>query len=106
MPKLDKWWTWLALNAGGLLLFFTLAKQTWIEPELSNEPGASGGEFIVWGMTALPILLLSLAGHFVFGFSAYREWVDQKNWRGSVFVAATTLCWGGAFIVDNAHHGI
>jgi hypothetical protein len=102
----DGWWLWIAANVVGMALFLYLAVQTWIEPELANEPGANGGEFIVWGITALPVLLLFLLAHFGFGLLAFRQAQRSGSWRGEIFVGATLICWIAVFLYDNAHHGV
>jgi hypothetical protein len=106
MKALDRWWLWLGTNLCGIALFLALAAKTWIEPELADVPGASGGEFIVWGSTALPIFLLFMAAHFVVGFSAHRELADRKSWRGTTVLLLTLGLWIAAFFFDNAHHGV
>jgi hypothetical protein len=106
MTRVDRWWLWLALNAGGIALFFVLAVKTWIEPELANVPGASGGAFIVWGTTAFPLFVLFIAANLVLGFKALRELVFDKRRRGTIIVALTLVAWIAAFYFDGIHHGI
>ena len=106
MTRLDKWWLWLALNVGGIALFFDLAVRTWIEPELANVPGASGGDAIVWATTALPLFVLFVTGNLVLSFKALRELVSDKRLRGTIIVALTLVAWIGAFYLDGIHHGI
>ena len=102
---LHRWTLWLLANLLGMGLFLHLAVPTWIEPELANEPGASGGEFIVWGTSALPVFLLFMLAHFTFGLIAYRERENTGRWRGVLSVGVTLLCWIAVFLFDNAHHG-
>ena len=106
MARFDRWWLWLALNAGAIVLFFALAVKTWIEPELANEPGASGGAFMVWGTTALPLFVLFVAAALVLGFKALRELISDKHRRGIIIVALTLVAWTAAFYFDGIHHGI
>ena len=103
--QFDRWWLWLCANVIGMVLFLHFATKTWIEPELANEPGASGGEFMVWGLSALPIFLLFMLAHFAFGLAAHRQFQTRGSWRGETLVCFTLLCWIGVFLYDNAHHG-
>ena len=103
---IDRWWIWVIANLIGMALFLHLAVQTWIEPELANEPGAGGGEGIVWGTSALPIFLLFMLAHFIFSLVAHRQLERSGSWRGEVFVGITFLCWVAVFFFDNAHHGV
>ncbi|MEO6093487.1 MAG: hypothetical protein ABIT04_01500 [Novosphingobium sp.] len=105
VTMIDRWWMWVIANLIGMALFLYLAVQTWIEPELANEQGASGGEGIVWGMTALPILLLFMPAHFIFGFLAHRQRERSGSWRGELFVGGTLLIWIAVFVFDSVHHG-
>lgn len=102
---LHRWSLWLVANLLGIALFLHFAIPTWIEPELANEPGAGGGAFMVWGISALPILVLFLAAHVPFGLIAYRERETTGSWRGQMLVGATLFCWLVTFLYDNAHHG-
>jgi hypothetical protein len=106
IATLDRWWLWVIANLIGAALFLHFAIQTWIEPELANEPGANGGEFMVWGLTALPIFLFSMLAHFLVGFLAHRQRGRTGSWRGEIFVGVTLTCWIVLFFYDNAHHGI
>jgi hypothetical protein len=98
--SINKWWLWLALNAGGIALFFALAVKTWIEPQLANVPGTSGGAAFVWGVSALPVFLLFIVANLVAGFIALRRR------HGAIFVALTLVAWIAAVYFDGIHHGI
>jgi hypothetical protein len=100
VARVNKWWLWLALNAGGIALFFAFAVKTWIEPELANIPGASGGAAFVWGVSALPIFLLFVVANLVAAVIALRRR------HGAVFVALTLVAWSAAFYFDGIHHGM
>lgn len=105
LAGIDRWWMWVVANLIGMALFLDLAVKTWIEPDLANEPGANVGDGIVWGLTALPILLLFMVAHFIFGVVAHRQRERIGSWRGEMFVGSTLVIWVAIFIVDNAHHG-
>jgi hypothetical protein len=103
--SLDRWWLWLTANMIGMALFLQLALPTWIEPELADEPGANGGEFLIWAASALPIFLLFILAHCALGFVAHRQFRAGGSWRGTMFVGFTLACWIVIFVFDNAHHG-
>ncbi len=95
----------LALNATGIFAYLSFAKPCWIEPELADFPGASGGASIIWGLTAFPILLLFLLLNslwvLVIGIAYLRH-------RGTAIQPALWLAlvlWGVAIYVDFSHHG-
>lgn len=44
-------------NVLGCIAFVWVASFYWIEPNLADVPGASGGAFFLWGEGAVPILL-------------------------------------------------
>ena len=49
---------WLAVNALGILVFLARASRFWIEPELAEMPGASGGAAFGWIAMAAPIFAI------------------------------------------------
>jgi hypothetical protein len=100
MRALDRCSLWLAANVCGIAIFLALAVKTWIEPEQAEVPGASGGEFIVWGITALPVSLLFMAAHFVAGFRAHRELAHRNSWRGTILLLLSLGLWVAAFVFD------
>lgn len=65
---------YLILNVMGALLFLAVASKTWIEPEVADIPGASGGAGIVWFLSAVPIFVLFvlLDSCFLLGACLYR----------------------------------
>lgn len=93
---------WVSANSLGIGAFLTFASRAWIEPELANEPGASAGDFIVWGVSALPILTIFLLAHLFVGAAILAT--RRRDWTW-VFVL-TAICWVAAAVFDNAHHGI
>lgn len=102
----DRWGLWVLANLGGMALFLYLAVQTWIEPELANEPGAGGGAFMVWGLSALPVFLVFLLAHVGAGITADRHRRRSGHWRGAIVAGITLAGWLALFCYDNAHHGI
>lgn len=96
---------WLAANVIGIATFLYLASFFWIEPELADVPGASGGAFIGWALFAAPVAL-------VFGI-ANLGWLmvtlfrlRRREWFPSICAMAMLAAWYGAYLFDNAHHGI
>ena len=87
-------------------MFFALAVKTWIEPDLANVPGPSGGAFFVWGITALPLFVLFVAANLVLGIKALRELAISRQWHGAIVVALALVAWIAAFYFDGIHHGV
>jgi hypothetical protein len=101
----------ILLNAFGVILFIGFASQCWIEPELANEPGASGGDAMVWGVTALPILAAFVLIDFLWLIFECIAYLMKKTWRlGLAFLVIPVLVvpvmWAIAIYVDNSHHGM
>jgi len=100
-----------ALNTYGILFFLATASHYWIEPELADVPGASGGDAVAWGVTALPIMvgfflidLLWLIGECV-------AYLTKRIWRFPLSflvipVVIVPIAWVIAAYVDNSHHGM
>jgi hypothetical protein len=93
---------WFLANALGMAAFLAFASRAWIEPELADEPGLSAGDSIVWGISALPVLIIFFVAHLIVG-----GWALAKMRRDWAWVLAlTVICWMVAAVFDNAHHGI
>ena len=101
---ISRWWIWTAANLMGMAFFLYLTIPTWIEPELAEEPEASGVS-IVWGLSALPILVLFMLAHFVFGFVAHSQARRGNGRQGEILLGVTLVCWIATFFYDGAHHG-
>jgi hypothetical protein len=97
---------WLLANAVGITIFLVLASQAWIEPELAKVPGAGGGDFMIWGMSALPVMLIFVLAHLAVGVAALKRLIENRRWGGVGLLAVTTVAWVIAAFVDNAHHAI
>ena len=102
----NHWWLCVVANLIGVALFLYLAVQTWIEPELADEPGASGGETIVWGLSALPVFLIFMLAHVGLAIAVDQKRRRSGSWRGDIFIGITFVAWVAIFLYDNAHHGI
>ena len=96
---------WACSNVVGIALFLVLASKAWIEPEVVNESVAIGPYAILWGVTALPILLLFLALHLATGSWAAIRAVRERRWDWVALVSASLACWILAFVFDGIHHG-
>jgi hypothetical protein len=96
---------WILVNAAGIGAFLLLASNFWIEPELADIPGASGGAFVGWFVYAVPIFVFFVLAN-IFWLAA--SWTRQRSQRlaRTALTCAMLLCWWGAFLLDNAHHGI
>lgn len=93
---------WALVNALGVMAFLAFGARAWIEPELAGEPGASAGDFIVWGASALPVLMIFMVSHLIVGGWAFAK--GKRDWTWALALTAT--CWIVAAVFDNAHHGI
>jgi hypothetical protein len=97
--------TVVLLNVVGIVAFLVSASDTWIEPELADVAGASGGSGIVGGLTALPIFL---------GFGLLDLlWVlfvclvcpRKEIWRIGWAFLSLAVTWAVALYFDNSRHG-
>ncbi len=100
LKQMQVWW--VLANVIGIGAFLALASKVWIEPELASEPGASAGDSLVWGVSALPFLILFFLLHLaVSGMALERR---QRAWALPIIV--TTISWIAAAVFDRAQHGI
>jgi hypothetical protein len=84
---------WLGLNGLSGLVFLFLSSSQWIEPELKDDPGASGGAPFVFALLVLwsvvPIMVLNLAW---LAFSARKAFRD-RDWTPPITFAAIAAAW-------------
>jgi hypothetical protein len=96
---------WTVVNLAGIALFLAAASVSWIEPELADVPGASGGDAFVWFATAVPVLGRFLIGNLAWLVFSLSDWSSGK-FTPLAFGALISACWIAAYLFDNAHHGI
>ena len=96
---------WLLANVAAAGAFLGVASFSWIEPELADYPGASGGAALVWFMTAVPVLLVSGIGNFgVLAWSAlHRRRVGKWPFGGGGWLIP--VLWLAVLLLDNSRHG-
>ena len=93
-------------NLFGIAVFLILASQCWVQSDLADVPGASGGAFAVWGGTALPIISGCLFLYLVWLLCELVYLLRRKTWRLGWTFLSIPLLWAIAFYYDNIHHGI
>ena len=96
----------VTLNTIGVIAYLLFASRCWIEPELANMPGASGGAPIIWGLTALPILITFFTIDFLWVLFAYLAYLKKKKWTLHPSFLFIPAVWAIAIYVDFSHHGI
>jgi hypothetical protein len=97
---------WMATNAVGIAAFLALASESWIEPELADVPGASGGQAFVWAMTALPVLVFFSIANLGWLLVALGRSLLSQSLKPAISPSLVMVLWVLAFIYDGAHHGI
>lgn len=96
---------WVAANVVAVAFFLAMAAFSWIEPELAEVPGASGGAALVWFTTAVPIALAALILNLgVLAWVLVRR-SRQGRWPVSRVAWLSVLLWVCALAVDNLRHG-
>jgi hypothetical protein len=93
------------INLSGAAVFLFVASFSWVEPELANIPGASGGSPIVWFLTAVPIFALFVALNFAALVWAASFRTRQGWWPLSHWYWVWLPIWLFAAVFDGVHHG-
>lgn len=95
----------VAGNVAACVVFLLLASRTWIEPELTDIPGASGGAGVVWLLTAAPVFALAaLLNGAALLWAVWRR-LKQAQWPFSALAWAVPLIWLATWLLDNSYHG-
>ena len=96
---------WLIANIMGVAVFLALASRSWIEPKLKDVPGANGGAFIFWGLTALPVFAAFMLANLLWAGLGVAEGLRCRQWIGCMLALVAIGVWVAAFIFDGLHHG-
>lgn len=103
----------LIANLLGAAIFLWVASKSWIEPQLQDYPGASGGSASVWFFSAMPVFLVfALLDFVVLMWAIFRTvqysrltdvwWLLSELW----WLWVSMPIWWTAFVLDNSRHGI
>ena len=95
---------WIAANILGLALYLYFASKTWIEPELRGENVATGGVAMVWGLSALPILLVFFLADGIWFAMGLARGLKRGDWRTLPALVVVGLVWLGTVWFDFARH--
>ncbi len=97
--------TLVFLNAVGAALYLVVASRAWwLEPELADIPGASGGGPIVWYFVTRFTLGLVTAINlsvFLFQLTAFAK---RRNWKLGFAALFIPFLWALTIGIDFAHH--
>ncbi len=84
---------WLGLNVVVALIFLALTSGQWIEPELKDEPGASGGSVFVFALFVLYIVGPSMALNVGWLAFTARKALRERDWTPVWVFAAIAGAW-------------
>lgn len=95
----------VVVNIIGCALYLVAASFGWVEPEVAEIPGASGGGALVWFLFAVPIFLLFFLGNIgVFVWSCVQRYM-RGAWFLSKWSMVVPFIWLLAVFVDFSRHG-
>lgn len=73
---------WVIANLFGVVTFLLwTASCCWIEPELKDVPGASGGMAFVWALGPLPLLAVFVLEDFAWAAVVERRSLPERRWK-------------------------
>ena len=94
------------LNVATMIWYVHVASKYWIEPSLADVPGASGGAFVGWFATAVPIVAWCAVLNWLWvAFECFLPMQKSPRWLG-VTILVVPLLWAVALYVDFSHHGM
>ena len=91
-------WALVAANLVGIFFYLRNAALAWALPEEAGLDPAIGGDAMVWGVGALPILLLFLLADGIWWH--FTERLNLSRWPAWTSFAF----WVTAVVVDFRHH--
>lgn len=84
---------WLGLNAVVAIIFLWWTSSTWVEPELKDVPGASGGAPVVFTLVVLWVLgPMSLVNLGWLTWTARRS-LRERDWTPAGIFGLIVACW-------------
>lgn len=97
----------ILLNVAGAIAYLMVGSQLWwIEPELADIPGASGGSAVIWFVVSVYFVvgfgivnLVALLRHV---FVRYKK----RGQKMSIFALLVPAIWILAIWIDYRHHGM
>ena len=95
---------WIAGNIVAILLYLYLSSRTWLEPEFRGEDVATGGDAVVWALSALPVFVVAVVANLavvVWG-AVYRR--RHGQWPFTSRSWAIVAAWFAAYVIDVYHH--
>jgi hypothetical protein len=90
----------LVANLLGSFVYLWLGSWTWTP---ANERGLgldSAGDFMIWGLSALPVLIV----FFVLDFGWAVVILIRRQWKSGLSWLLVAIMWFIALAIDRAHH--
>jgi hypothetical protein len=93
-------------NLLGMALFLRWSVSCcWIEPQLRDVPGASGGAAFVWAFGPLKILIAFVLADFVWTAVVEIRSSRGRRLKNLVVPLLVLFGWAATFVFDELHHG-
>jgi len=105
LPLLRVSLIWIVTNIVVAGIFLLVASNTWVEPELADVPGASGGAGVVWFVTAVPVAAVATLLNFAALVWALVVRIKHGIWPANSAAWLGLLVWLAAIVFDNSRHG-
>jgi hypothetical protein len=92
-------------NLVGVVIFLSWsASCCWVELELQDVPGASGGSPIVWVLGPFILCVVCILADFVWAVIALINGFRKRQWLPLISPFVMLGVWTAAFILDGVHH--
>jgi len=95
----------VAVNTIGAVLYLFAASVGWVEPELADIPGASGGGAVIWFLFAVPVFFLFFLANIGTLVWACIHRFRNGGWLISKWGWFVPLIWLLAALLDFYQHG-
>jgi hypothetical protein len=97
---------WCVANLLGALVFLAWsASCCWIEPELKDVPGASGGAAFVWALGPLPIFAAFVLADLAWAIRVESKAASGRRLSALAVPLLVLIGWASVFVIDGVHHG-
>ncbi len=95
---------WIAGNIVAILLYLYLSSWTWLEPELRGEDVATGGDAVVWALSAFPVLVVAMVMNLAVVVWGAIDRRRRGQWPFASWSWVIVAAWFAAYVIDLYHH--
>lgn len=97
--------SWLLANLIVATAYLGAASMSWVEPQLADFPGASGGSAFIWFLSAVPIFVIATLSNLGVLMWSFVVRLSRGTWPVMWVSWFIVLIWIATLLLDYSRHG-